>query len=179
MTFSRDEKIAFIQLIRTKKIGPTTFRRLLKYFGSAEKIIENIPAIVSRIKGAKNIDLYDRSKAESELGLAEKNDIKILFLGDENYPIKLAELNDAPPVLFVKTNYPERLKMIAGIGVVGTRNASLPAIKFTNQISSELVRKEKCVISGMALGIDTAAHDGALNQGGFCPTIAVIGRWCR
>ena len=160
------ELIEWIQLINTDGIGPVGFYRLLDKFGSAHEALQNL-------KAKQNI--FSSQDAEYELEKAYRNNILILTRNDEKYPLNLAQLNDAPPILYVRGNA-DLLNYPAMISVVGSRSASLAGRKIASKLSFDLTENEVVIVSGMARGIDAAAHKGALyakNQQG--PTIAVLG----
>ncbi len=160
-----NNSIARLQLLNTSGIGPVSFRYILKSFGSAEKAIEALPRMM---KNKKKFILSSVEKAENILENLEKHDQKIVWFDEENYPLQLKNLDDSPPVLF----YRGTLKKTKNIGVVGTRNASLPAIALTEKLTDELAQKGYGIISGLAYGIDTSAHTGTLKNSGY--TVAVL-----
>lgn len=160
------ELIEWIQLINTDGIGPVGFYKLLGKFGSAYNALQNL-------KEKQNI--FSHQDAEYELEKAHRQNILILARNDEKYPLNLAQLNDAPPILYIKGNA-DLLNYPAMISVVGSRSASLAGRKIASKLSFDLTENEVVVVSGMARGIDAAAHKGALyakNKQG--PTIAVLG----
>lgn len=155
-----------IQLINSGNIGPVTFYKLLKTYGSAENALNNLP---SKSKP------FARSLAIRELELAHNQGIRILTFEDSEYPKNLLSIEDAPPVLYVKGNL-SCLNQPLSLAVVGARNASLPGRKLASKIAYELTEEGIMIISGMARGIDTAAHKGAMYaKGQQGSTIAVLG----
>jgi len=156
----------WIALINSDNIGPVTFYKMLGKYGSAGNALDEL---------AKRQKVMSRQEAAYEIENAVRSGIKILAKGDPEYPISLAELNDAPPVLYVKgrtdiLNYP------AAVAVVGSRSASINGRKIASKIAYDLTESDVLIVSGMARGIDAAAHKGALyakNQQGT--TIAVLG----
>lgn len=163
---NESELIDWIQLINTDGIGPVRFYKLLKQYGTAAESLKALAA-----KQA----LFSRRDAEYELEKAARRQVKIITRGDEDYPKNLYELNDAPPVLYVKgrtdiLNYP------AMVSIVGARNASVNGRKIASRIAYDLTENEVVVVSGMARGIDAAAHKGALfARKEHGTTIAVLG----
>lgn len=158
--------VDYIQLINTENIGPITFYRLLEEYKTVKKALEKLPI---------KYKTFERSKAVEQVDLAKYHKIQILCFDDEKYPQRLKELPDAPPVLYAKGNI-EFLSHELCIAIVGARNASINGRKTISKFSYELTNNEILVISGMAKGIDTSAHKGAMfakNQQG--PTIAVVG----
>ncbi len=162
----QQELIDWIQLINSDGIGPVSFYKLLNKHGSAADALKYLSA-----KQA----LFSRKDADYVLKKAEQLKIAIIARTDELYPQNIAELNDAPPILFVKgrtdiLNYP------AMISIVGSRNATVNGRKIASKIAYDLTENDVIVVSGMARGIDAAAHKGALyakEQQGV--TIAVLG----
>lgn len=158
--------IDYIQLINTENIGPKTFSALLSKFGTAAEALKNLP---SKYKP------FSRTEAEKELKLAHHLGITVLTKEDNDYPKPLLEIDDAPPVLYVK-GHPEILNHSCCLAIVGSRNASVNGRKFTSRLAYELTETGVMIVSGMARGIDTSAHKGALyandRQGS---TIAVLG----
>lgn len=162
----QQELIDWIQLINSDGIGPVSFYKLLNKHGSAAEALKYL--------SEKQL-LYPRKDAEYVLKKAQQLKVAIIARTDELYPQNIAELNDAPPILFVKgrtdiLNYP------LTVSIVGSRNATVNGRKIASKIAYDLTQNDVIVISGMARGIDTAAHKGALyakeQQGA---TIAVLG----
>jgi len=156
-----------LRLIRTPGIGPVAFRQLLLRFGSAEAALAAIPDLARR-GGGKTPALFPRDKAEREIEAAEKLGARYLSLGQGLYPRALAELEDAPPLLTAKGDLGILERPL--VAIVGARNASAAACRFARGLAHDLGREGVTVVSGLARGIDSAAHDGSLESG----TIAVI-----
>ena len=161
------DAIARLRLIRSDKIGPITYFQLLARFGSAQAAIDAIPDLAAR-GGGRAPRLASRAEAEREIETVAGLGARHLFLGQGAYPAPLAELETAPPALIVKgdTGLLERM----AIAIVGARNASAAACRYARMLAHDLGAQEAVVVSGLARGIDSAAHDGALDSG----TIAVI-----
>lgn len=161
------QAIARLRLIRTAQIGPVTYRQLLTRFGSAQAALEAVPHLAAR-GGGKPPTLAPVALAERELALVTRLGARHLFVDDADYPALLAELDDAPPTLIVRG----RRDLLArlSIAMVGARNASAAACRFARQLAAEVGREEVSVVSGLARGIDTAAHVGSIETG----TIGVI-----
>ena len=156
-----------LRLIRTPQVGPVTYRQLLARFGSAAGALEAIPDLARR-GGGRSPAVAPAAVAERELETARRLGATVLFLDAPGYPPLLAELDNAPPVLMLRG----RLDLLDGtmVAMVGARNASAAACRFARQIAHELGREGVRVVSGLARGIDTAAHQGSIEQG----TVAVI-----
>jgi DNA processing protein len=156
-----------LRLVRSQGIGPVTFRQLIARYGSAAAALEAVPDLARRGGGAPP-RLFGRDQAEREIAQVEKLGAKYLALGQGLYPRLLAELEDAPPLLMAKGNLNLLDRM--AVAIVGARNASAAACRFARGLAYDLGRQDLVVVSGLARGIDSAAHDGALETG----TIAVV-----
>jgi DNA processing protein len=161
----REEQIAHLRLIRTPNIGPMTFSLLLQRYGSAADALRAVPELAKR--GGRTLKPAPRSLAEAELAANEAVGARLLFKGGDGYPHRLAQFDDAPAVL--STRGALHLLDRPGVGIVGARNASINAQRLAQGLADEL-GEGHVVISGLARGIDAAAHNGALAGG----TIAVI-----
>ncbi|MGY4394877.1 DNA processing protein [Sphingomonas sp. UYAg733] len=159
--------IARLRLIRTAQVGPITYRQLIARFGDAAAAIDALPDIAAR-GGGRTPVVADRSVAERELAMAAKLGARHLFIDDVDYPVLLAEIDDAPPAMMVRGNM--ALLARSAVAMVGARNASAAACRFARQLAYQLADEGIAVVSGLARGVDTAAHIGALEGG----TIAVI-----
>ena len=156
-----------LRLVRSPGIGPVTYRQLIARFGSASAALGAVPDLAAR-GGGKAPRIVDRRDAEAEIARVEAFGGRYLVLGQGLYPRALAELDDAPPLLTVKGD----LKLLDGplVAIVGARNASAAACRFARQLAYDLGQEGAVVVSGLARGIDSAAHDGSLERG----TIGVV-----
>jgi DNA processing protein len=161
------DQVARLRLIRSENIGPVTYFQLLARFGSAQAAIDAIPDLAAR-GGGRAPRLAARAQVEREIETVARLGARYLFLGQGPYPPLLAELETAPPALIVKGHL--TLLDTPAIAMVGARNASAAACRFARQLAQALGQAGAAVVSGLARGIDTAAHDGSLETG----TIAVI-----
>lgn len=159
--------VARLRLLRSEQIGPITFAQLLSRFGSAQAAIEALPNLVARA-GGRAPRLASASAVEDEIARVDRLGARYLFVGDTSYPPLLAEIETAPPVLVVKGDV--ALLERPSVAIVGARNASAAACRFARMLARDLGALGRVVVSGLARGIDTAAHDGALETG----TVAVI-----
>ena len=162
-----DDLLARIRLIRSGSIGPVTYRQLIARFGNAQAALDAIPDLARR-GGGKPPRLFSLDEAERERAKIEKLGARYLVLGQGLYPSLLAELDDSPPLLIAKGNL--NLLDRPSVAIVGARNASAAACRFARSIAHDLGSEGLVVVSGLARGIDSAAHDGALESG----TIGVI-----
>lgn len=158
------EQIARVRLIRSENVGPISFRHLLARYGSALKALEAVPELV-RKGGGKSIRIAPASVAEAELEATRAGGGELLHLGVPPYPSLLAHVDDAPPVLAVRGHIP--LADRPAVALVGARNASLAGQAFAQRLARELTEAGIVVVSGLARGIDTAAHKGALAANGM------------
>jgi len=156
-----------LRLIRTPGIGPVAYRQLMLRFGSAASALDAIPELARR-GGRKHQALFPGDKAKREVEAVERLGARYLLLGQGLYPRALAELDDAPPILTVKGR-PQLLDRPM-VAIVGARNASAAACRFARGLAHDLGHEGVTIVSGLARGIDTAAHDGSQATG----TIAVI-----
>lgn len=164
---SPQEICNWLRIANTDGIGAITFSKLLRSYGSATEVINALE------KSGKTIP--PQSWAENEISNAARQNIKIILKQDEIYPQNMLSLRDAPPILYAKGNL-SLLSLTPAVAIVGSRNASLNARQITSKIAFDLTEKHILVISGMARGIDSAAHLGALDALNHCgPTIAVLG----
>lgn len=160
--------VDWIQLINCENVGPVTFHKLLETFGSAEAALAELPRFAK-------YKLFPRNKAEEELEKAQRKGVHILSLQSTEYPKNLRHMADAPPILYALGNL-EALKNPVSLSIVGARNASINGRKTASKIAYDLTNAGVMIISGMARGIDSAAHKGAMYakaQKG--ETIAVLG----
>lgn len=166
--FSEEEKLNWLQLIRTENVGPITFYNLLERFGSAKDALKALPALAKN-GGRKNpLVAPDISSVKREYENLQKLGGDIVCAGETAYPLALTATDDAPPVL----SYLGDISLLRTpcIAMVGARNASLNGQKFAQKLAKELGQSGQTIVSGLARGIDTAAHHGALETG----TIAVV-----
>lgn len=162
------EKMAWLRLIRTENVGPVTFYQLVDNYGSATHALEALPELAARGGRKKPLKTPPLSVIEKEYGRLRKIGGDIMIASDESYPLSLASTSDAPPVISVLGNI-DFLRE-PSIAIVGARNASLNGRKFAKKLASDLGEANHVVASGLARGIDTAAHEGSLQTG----TIAVV-----
>jgi len=156
-----------LRLLRTPGIGPVTFRQLIARFGAPSAALAAVPDLARR-GGGNAPALRTVADTEREIARVQKLGGKFLAIGQGLYPRLLAELEDAPPLLIAKGNL--NLLDRQAIAIVGARNASAAACRFARGLAHDLGQHDLVVVSGLARGIDSAAHDGALDTG----TIGVI-----
>jgi DNA processing protein len=165
---SQAERLAWLRLIRTQNVGPITFRQLLRRFGSVEAALEALPDLSRRGGRARPLRICPAAEAQREMEALDAIGGRLVALVEPDYPQALAALDDAPPIFscFGHTHLLQR----HAIAVVGARNASANGRRLAQQIAGKLGAAEMLVTSGMARGIDAAAHRGSLDTG----TVAVV-----
>ena len=164
---SSDEKIARLRLIRSENVGPITFRQLISRFRSAATAIEALPDLARR-GGKKSLVVCAKAAAVAELESAAKLGLTPIYWGEATYSPLLGHTEDSPPVLYGRGHL--HLLQKPAVAMVGARNASAAGFRFSEILARDLGAADYVVASGLARGIDTAAHRGALAGG----TIAVI-----
>jgi len=157
------ERLDWLRLIRSENVGPITFYQLLARFGSAEAALAALPEIARRGGRAKALAIASRASAERELQALSETGGRLVAWGEPDYPPALAAVDDAPPLIAIKgiAKFFERTT----VAVVGARNASANGRRFARDIALQLGQQGMLVISGLARGIDAAAHEGALATG--------------
>ncbi len=166
-TLSNSERLDRLRLIRSENVGPATFHILLRRFGSATRALAELPGL-SRRAGGRRIKISSKSLAEAEMEKLTQMGGQFVMVGDDDYPPTLTALDHAPPVLSL-IGHSHIMKKTC-IAIVGTRHASASALTLTRKLATGIGAEDHVIVSGMALGIDTMAHEAALATG----TIAVL-----
>ncbi|MDP6817985.1 MAG: DNA-processing protein DprA [Alphaproteobacteria bacterium] len=166
---NESERLDWLRLSRSENVGPITFMALLERYGSAARALEALPELARSGGRKRSIKLFSKAAAEREIAALTKLGGRLLACHEPGYPAPLAALPDAPPLIALRGHG----HLLEGdiIAMVGARNASANGIRFARQLAVELGAAGFKVASGMARGIDTAAHRGALESG----TLAVMG----
>lgn len=162
-----DQRLDWLRLIRSDNVGPRTFRALLRHYGSAAEALRAVPELARRGGGGPG-RICSRIEAERELAAAEALGVGFVASCEPAYPFRLAMIDDVPPLLAVR-GAPHVLTQPM-IAVVGSRNASAAGIKFAERLAHALGEAGFIVVSGLARGIDAAAHRATLASG----TVAVL-----
>ncbi len=162
---SRSEQIDWLRLARADNVGPVTFAYLLKRYGTASRALAALPKLKSQ--GATS-HIPSAQDAECELAAGEAIGAELLASTDAAFPTALAALDPPPPLLWVMGD-PTLLSRRA-VAIVGARIASAAGQRFARTLAADLGEAGFVVVSGMARGIDAAAHEGALPFG----TVAVL-----
>ncbi|MBT3309367.1 MAG: DNA-protecting protein DprA [Gammaproteobacteria bacterium] len=169
---------AWLILHHTPSVGAVTYRKLLGYFGSPESVLQSSGATLRQCGLLKSQALDFFAQGESAWGAAIEKDLRwleestssVVTLDDERYPALLKEISDPPPLLYVRGDV-DRLSF-PQLAMVGSRNPDLPGKETAKDFARRLAAAGVTITSGMALGVDTEAHRGALETGS---TVAVVG----
>lgn len=161
------QRIDWLRLARSENVGPRTFRDLINLYGGAAQALDALPEL-SRRGGLRSIRVATREEAEREIALAARIGVRFVALGESDYPERLRRTAAAPPILAVRGN-PGALAQPM-VGIVGSRNASIAGLKMAALLARGLGDAGFVIVSGLARGIDAAAHEASLDTG----TIAVL-----
>jgi DNA processing protein len=134
--------------------GPRTFRTLINQFGGAARAITRLPDLAQR--GGGKLNVPSREEAEKEIAAAAKLGLTFIGLGEAEYPARLRETGDAPPLLAVRGNIAALAD--AAVAMVGSRNASAAGARFAGHLARDLGQARFVIVSGLARGIDGASH---------------------
>ena len=157
------QRISWLRLIRSDNVGPATFRDLINHFGTAETALAMLPELSRRGGSTRAIRIATEAEAERELETAARFGARFLGIGEPDYPPALRQIDGAPPLLAVKGDL--SAASLPAVGVVGSRNASISGAKFAALMARDIGRAGYSIISGLARGIDTAAHRASLDTG--------------
>jgi DNA processing protein len=163
-----EQRIDWLRLIRSPNVGPRTFRALINHFGGARAALTALPSLARRGGATGAMEVYPRADAEREIAAAKKLGVVFVALGEVAYPLRLQMIDDAPPLLAIRGQM--RALALPMVAIVGSRNASGAGLKFTQRIARELGEAGFAIVSGLARGIDAAAHAASLATA----TIAVL-----
>lgn len=157
------QRVAWLRLIRSDNVGPATFRDLINHFGSAEAALSMLPDLSARGGATRSIRIASEDEAHRELETAQRFGARFIGIGEPDYPHALRQIEGAPPLLAVKGD----LSVLArpATGIVGSRNASISGAKFAAMIARDCGRAGYAIVSGLARGIDAAAHRASLDTG--------------
>ena len=165
---TEDDRISWLRLLRSRRVGPSTFFRLMKEHGSAEAALEALPE-VARSAGVKNYEICPEGAILAEIRAAKAAGARLICVGEREYPEDLLQISDAPPLIWAIGD-PKVLSRPM-IALVGARNASSLGIRMARALATDLGERGYTIVSGLARGIDTASHQASLDTG----TIAVLG----
>ena len=156
------ERLDWLRLIRSENVGPITFHRLLERYGSAARALDALPELAAR-GGARRIRIASKEDTGREMEQVAASGVQLIALTEEHYPPLLGQTEDAPPLIAV-IGHPHRIVKKA-LAVVGTRNASANGLGLAERLARDVGAEGYLIVSGMARGIDRAAHEGALDTG--------------
>lgn len=165
---SDEERLNWLILSRSENVGPTTFKSLIKRFHSAGAALNALPDLTRKGGLSRPPRIWSRETATRAMAEAERIGARFLCSIEQDYPTLLRAADSAPPVICIKGD--THLLGRSAVAIVGARNASALARKFARQLAREIGSEGHVIVSGLARGIDTAAHDAALETG----TIAVV-----
>ncbi|MGR6431210.1 DNA-processing protein DprA [Rhizobium sp. PAMB 3174] len=157
------QRICWLRLIRSDNVGPATFRDLINHFGTAEAALAALPELSSRGGSTRPMRVATVGEAERELDALYRFGGRFVGIGEPEYPPSLRHIDGAPPLLAVKGDATTLTR--PAVGIVGSRNASISGAKFAAMIAGECGRAGYAIVSGLARGIDTAAHRASLSTG--------------
>ena len=163
-----EQRLDWLRLIRSDNIGPRTFRDLVNHFGGARAALDALPGLARRGGAARPGRICSEAEAASELKAARARGVEFVALGEPDYPLRLAMIDDAPPLLAVHGKRAILNRPLAAI--VGSRNASAAGVKFAQTLARDLGEAGFGIVSGLARGIDAAAHRASVTTG----TVAVL-----
>ncbi len=162
-----EDRVDWLRLLRSRRVGISTFYRMLEEHGDARAALEALPEIAKQA-GVSDYQTCPRGVVEAELKAGRKHGARLITRADPDYPALLALIDDAPPALWVKGDL--SLFERPSLALVGARNASSLGVRFARTLARELGEEGFAIASGLARGIDAAAHEAALASG----TIAVL-----
>jgi DNA processing protein len=165
---SDSERLDWLQLIRTPSIGPITFHRLIANYGDAGAALQALPELSHKAGRKKPLRAADRDAVKTELANADRQGARAIAFCEDDYPKALAAIADPPPILYLRGH--ASLFEKPAIAIVGARNASGVGRKIARQLAADLGQAGVVVVSGLARGIDGAAHEASLETG----AIAVV-----
>lgn len=166
---SDPQRLAWLRLARTETVGPVAFEHLLARYGTPERALSALPDLSRRGGRATALNIPLRDTIERELEAGAALGARLICGCEPDFPLRLAALDPPPPVLWALG----RADLLARstIAIVGARIASAAGQRFARQLAAELGEAGHVIVSGMARGVDGAAHEGALRTG----TVAVLG----
>jgi DNA processing protein len=165
---SDEQRIDWLRLIRSDHVGPRTFQALIRHCGDARAALAALPDLARRGGAARAARVGSRQDAERELAAAKSMGVTLVASAEPDYPHRLRMIDDAPPLLAVRGN--TAALALPTVAIVGARNASAAGMRFAERLARELGSAGFAIASGLARGVDAAAHRGSLASG----TIAVL-----
>jgi DNA processing protein len=177
LTSGDDHRMAWLTLKLIPGLGNRSILRLIRHFGSPEAVLQASPAALARVPGLRPQAVaalqHKRPVRDPhhESGILQQHGMRLLCLDDPDYPVNLTAIPDPPAVLFMQGDLQPR--DLVAVAVVGSRAASAMGMTFTKRLCADLAQQGVTIVSGLAVGIDSAAHQGAVQAQGR--TLAVLG----
>ncbi len=168
IALTEKQKLSWLRLIRSDNIGPVTFRDLINHFGSAEAALDALPDLSRRGGAARSPRIATLAQAEREMETATRFGARFVGIGEPDYPPALREIDGAPPLIAMKGSSATVIR--PSLGIVGSRNASINGAKFAAMLARQCGQAGYTIASGLARGIDAAAHAASLSTG----TVAML-----
>lgn len=168
------QRIAWLRLIRSDNVGPATFRDLINHFGSAEAALDALPELSRRGGSTRAIRIATVADAEREIETAHRFGARFIGIGEPDYPAALRQIDAAPPLIAAKGDL--SVANLPSVGMVGSRNASISGAKFAAMMAHEIGRAGYSIVSGLARGIDAAAHRASLETGTIAAMAGGLGQ---
>jgi DNA processing protein len=163
-----EQRLDWLRLIRSDNVGPRTFKSLLRHYGDARSALDALPELARRGGASRTIRVCPRSNSQREIETAGRMGAEFVAISEAAYPHRLAAIDDAPPLLAVRGDLAALSRPM--IAMVGSRNASAAGLKFAERLARELGEAGFVIASGLARGVDAAAHRASLSTG----TVAVL-----
>jgi DNA processing protein len=163
-----EQRLDWLRLIRSDHVGPRTFRVLVNHYGGARAALAALPDLARRGGASGPARICSQADAERELAAARALGVALVALGEPDYPRRLQMIDDAPPLLAVRGNMAALSPPM--VAMVGARNASAAGMRVAERLARELGEAGFVIVSGLARGIDAAAHRASLDTG----TVAVL-----
>jgi len=168
LRLSEEQRLDWLRLIRSDNVGPRTFRDLINFYGGARAALAALPGLARRGGASAPAGICSHEDAERELKASRASGIEFIALGEPDYPPRLQMIDDPPPLIAVRGNRAVLARPL--VAIVGSRNASAAGVKFAERLARDLGAAGFAIVSGLACGIDAAAHRASLATG----TIAVL-----
>jgi len=165
---SEEQRLDWLRLIRSDNVGPRTFRDLVNHYGGARAALEALPGLARRGGAAAPGRICSAEEAAAELKAARARGVTFVALGEPDYPPRLQMIDDPPPLIAVRGQLAILGRPL--VAIVGSRNASAAGVKFAERLARGLAEAGFGIVSGLARGIDAAAHRASLHKG----TVAVL-----
>ena len=155
--------VDWLRLIRSENIGPRTFRELVNRYGGAAAALEALPQLVAKKLRGRIIKIASRDEVLREIEASHAEGVRFIAMADLDYPAPLREIDSAPPLIALRGD--AAVLSRPTVAIVGARNASASGLAFAERLARDLGREDYAIVSGLARGIDTAAHRASLESG--------------